>query len=171
MQSIMKGYIKEGNRHGVRFFFMEGTHEHPERGRCWTFDLLKPSDVGSVFLSTQEVEPCVRPIGETIEELQIDALLGFSQGAAMVDAFLSTKEGHRIQKVVLMSPFSVLRKESKKEHTVPTFFVVDDEDTVATPDLIPVEEYLDVRWLLHKKGHKITTSRTHVKEICSFLSS
>ena len=152
MQQLMKKYERIGRQYNVQFFFLDGQYQHPERGRCWTPHLLWPKDVGTVMLDEDHARECVQTIHTEVLDKEIDALLGFSQGAAMVDVYLSLVPDTPVQRAVLMAPFRCLEPTEAadtRSRDTRTLLLSSKEDKVAPVQRFPIEDFSQVECILH----------------------
>lgn len=70
--------------------------------------------------------------------LDIHVLLGFSQGANVVDTFLAYKGNPRIKCAVIMSGYSLVDPK-RVSHTIPVLGVISEIDDIVPHNLNPTQ--------------------------------
>lgn len=187
---LLKHYIRIGEKqYNLKFYFTEAKYDHPLGGKTWYQQPLNVADIGKIEYSKELVGDTLDDISRIIAEKNITVLLGFSQGANVVDTFLKYQK-HDIRRAVLMSGYSLvvtklfpeesgLLPEStfakqKGENTpinVTAMNVISDADTVVPSHLCPGGYNVSrQRTLKHDKGHKLPTQAAHIREICEFCA-
>ncbi len=114
------------------------------------------------------VKDTLDDIDKLIIDNDITVLLGFSQGANVVDTYLSHREHAGIKCAVIMSGYSLVDPGRKDKVDVPVLGVVSEADDVVPHDLNPID-YVSTKVLTHNKGHKLPTSNPQIREICVFM--
>ena len=167
-RDLLKNYIKLGEKqYNLKFHFTEAVYDHPQGGKTWYCQPLDVKEIGSIKYDEELVSKTLDYIGELIVKLEIDVLLGFSQGANVVDTFLSHRDHPNIKRCVLLSGYSLI-DENRKPVDIPCLSVVSKEDTIVPMSLTPTD-YNENIVLIHDKGHKLPTSNPQIRQICSFM--
>ena len=169
-QSLLRPYIKLG-KPDIEFIFLEATHDAPMKGKSWYSKNLELEDVGRVAAEAYQIEETMDEIENCIIEERINVLLGFSQGANVVDTFLryryASESPYDIERAVLMSGYS-FKDEDIKSLDVPVLTIASLND-----ELVPFKHnpsaYKSRLELLHDKGHKVPTRMSTVRSILSFI--
>ena len=164
-QRLMKNYIRLGEKqYNLKFHFTEAKYDHPLGGKTWYNKPLNVSDIGSIEYNEKLVSDILDDIAILIEENNINVLLGFSQGANVVDTFLTYRPG-LVERAIIMSGYSLVDPDRKISNT-PVMIVSSEQDTVVPCKLNP--QYEKTSTLVHDKGHKLPTRNTQIREICTF---
>lgn len=167
-RQLMKNYIKLGEKqYNLKFHFIEAKYDHPDGGKTWYNKALDVTEIGSIKYDEELVNDTLNDIDELIKSYGISVLLGFSQGANVVDTYLSHRDHSRIKCAVIMSSYSLVDPE-REEVDVPVLGVVSEEDEVVPHHLNPTD-YVESRVLKHDKGHKLPTRNPQIREICIFM--
>lgn len=165
-RQLFKNYIRLGEKqYNLKFYFIEAKYDHPDGGKTWYNKSLEVSKIGQIEYNYDLTNDCLDDIGDFIKEYNIDALLGFSQGANVVDTFLSHRDHPTIKCAVIMSGYSLI-DPNRNDIDIPLLGVISKEDTVVPFELNPTEEVL-----IHDKGHKLPTRNPEIRQICTFLQT
>lgn len=165
-QQIMKNIVKLGEKqYNLKFFFTEAKFDHPAGGKTWYKKPLVIEDIGKIEYSEDLVKDTLNDVEQLIEENNIHALLGFSQGGNVVDTFITYRNNPNIKCAVNMSGYAFV-DSSRKESVLPVLGVASKNDTIVPFDLT-IAKYM----VEHDKGHKIPTRKPHMREILKFLQT
>ena len=165
---LLKNYIKFGEKqYGLKFHFTEAKYDHPDGGKTWYNKPLNVADIGSIKYDEDLVSDTLDDIETIIKDNNIHVLLGFSQGANVVDTFISHRDSG-IKCAVIMSGYSLVdvKELTRKELTMPLLGVVSNSDTV-----VPIEYNPTEMTLIHDKGHKLPTRNSEIRKICIFMQT
>jgi predicted esterase len=169
-EGLMKNYVRLGEKqYGLKFHFIEAKHNHPQGGKTWYNKPLDVSQIGQIQYDPELVNDTLDDIAKEIDEKQINVLLGFSQGANVVDTFLQYREHPNIKCAVIMSGYSLV-DPNRKETELPILTVTSESDEIVSHKLSPTD-YTEINFLRHDKGHKLPTSNAHIRQICSFMQA
>jgi len=164
-QRLMKNYIRLGEKqYNLKFHFTEAKYDHPLGGKTWYNKPLNVSDIGTIEYNEKLVSDALDNIVLLVKENNISVLLGFSQGANVVDTFLTYRPG-LVERAVIMSGYSLVDPD-RKTSNIPVMIVSSEQDTVVPCKLNP--RYEKTSTLVHDKGHKLPTRNTQIREICTF---
>ena len=169
-ESLMKNYVKLGEKqYNLKFFFTEAKYVHPIGGKTWYKRPLDVSLIGSIPYEEDLVMETLNDIDKLIEDNNISVLLGFSQGANVVDTFLAYKGNPKIRCAVIMSGYSLV--DPKRENvSVPVLGVASEKDDIVPFELNPIQ--YDAHYLIsHDKGHKLPTQNTIIRQVCVFMQT
>ena len=170
-KDLLRNYIRLGEKqYGLMFHFMEAKFDHPLGGKTWYKRPLNVADIGKIVYDDDLVGETLDDLSRAIDEKHIDVLLGFSQGANVVDTYLAHKEDNRVKRAVIMSGYSFVDPNRKQEIDVPVISVVSEADDIVPHDLNPTN-YRDQHIIKHDKGHKLPTSNPVIREICGFMET
>lgn len=165
-QGILEPYVRIGKKIGVNFFFCEGRYDYPEQGKMWLPYVLDLSAVGKVAYQPELLQAVMDDLDFLIKQYDISILLGFSQGANIVDTYCQYRRNPKIQKVILLSGYSFV-DSNRTMIPIPCLNVVSKGDSIVPKDLAP-RDYLSVKEITHDKGHKVPVKTPIVKEILDF---
>lgn len=167
-ESILKSLVKIGTKsHDLEFFFIEAEYEHPLGGFTWYNRPLEVKDIGSIEYDDDLVRSCMDQIQRAIDELDIDVLVGFSQGGNVVDTYLATHEDTRIKRAIIFSGYELNNKD-RQTVKIPTLSVYSEEDTVVESKHRP-SHYEILSEFKHEKGHKHPTGNPLQRSFCEFI--
>jgi predicted esterase len=155
----------------IKIFFTEAKYDHPFGGKTWYNKPLVVGDIGNIEYSAELVNDTMDDISKLITEHNISVLLGFSQGANVVDTYLTYKKDMRIKCGIMFCGYSLVDPDREKlQSNTPIMNIVSEQDLIVPHNLAPLM-YNGVKELMkHEKGHKIPTSKPHLREICNFIS-
>jgi predicted esterase len=111
-------------------------------------------------------------IEKCIKDLDIDVLLGFSQGANVVDTYLTHRPAHSVKRAVIMSGYSLegtLETPIEAPIDIQMLGVISEQDEVVLSTLNPSGNYVKSDVLFHDKGHKIPTRNPQIRKILVFM--
>ncbi len=168
-KSLLKNYIKFGERdNNLKFHFIEAQYNHPDGGKTWYNRPLDVSKIGLIKYDEDLVKQAMEQISTYIRDNNISVLVGFSQGANVVDTYLQTTTDNYINKVVMFSGYSLVSDEKKNKVDISVMNVYSREDTIV-PYKFRSTNYSQITDTVHDKGHKLPTSNPVVKNICKFM--
>lgn len=167
MKDLMKNFIKIGEKYDLNFFFTEAKYDHPIEGKTWYKRLINVEDIGNIHYDVTFVQSTLDDIKEIITQHNISCLIGFSQGANVVDTYLGYMSDHRVKSAVMFSGFS-LCDESRKKSLVPIINVISDQDTIVSNKMAP-SAYYSIIEIKHDDGHTIPKFEHIYLNICSFI--
>ena len=179
-KSLLKNYIKFGCRDdNLEFHFIEGLYDHPDGGKTWYNVPLDVDKIGFIKMDDQLVKEAMDQVSKYIKENNITVLLGFSQGANVIDTYLQTTKDKYIKKAVMLSGYSLVKdkddkdvknitSESMAKVDVPILNVYSNEDTIV-PSKFRSINYNNIANIIHEKGHKTPTSNPTIRTICKFM--
>jgi len=147
---------------------MDAKYDHPLGGKTWYKRPLEVKEIGKIPYDEDLVMDTLNDVSKVIEDLKIDVLLGFSQGANVVDTFLAYKGNDNIKRAVIMSGYSLVDSTRKKEIDVPVVGVISEADDVVPHNLNPTG-YTTSYVINHDKGHKLPTSNGTIRQLCVFM--
>jgi len=194
----LRDYLKRETSHHLCFHFLDAEYEICEyklvmkngacsttetyQSRTWFNEVVDTDKVGCVKYDPKVAEePCQRVI-EYIRNNSITALLGFSQGAILIDTLMRHHHVPEIKACLLFcgcsywSPTQVDTSDPTKivrdplQTVVPTLHVVSKDDTVVPFQLAPN----DGNTIVHVKDsgkHNVCTVKSKIWHYCDFLSS
>lgn len=170
-KELLKNYIRLGEKqYNLKFHFMEGKYDHPNKGKTWYKQPLDVSQIGKIPYDEDLVMDTLNNVDKMINENDISVLLGFSQGANVVDTFLAYKSNNKIKYAVLMSGYSLVDENRKEEIDIPCLSIISEVDDIVKHDLNPTG-YKESYVIKHDKGHKLPTSNTTIRQILTFMQS
>lgn len=171
-RDLMKNFIKLGEKqYGIKFHFTEAKYDHPLGGKTWYKVPLHVPDIGTIAYSEDLVKDTMDDIRELIHKNNITVLLGFSQGANVVDTYLAYfNNDNLIKRAVILSGYSLVDNNRNPSINVSVLGVVSDSDTVVSSNLNPTG-YKTSQVIKHDKGHKLPTSNTTIRQILTFMNA
>jgi predicted esterase len=169
-EGLMKNFVRLGEKqYNLKFFFTEAKYDHPNGGKTWYKRPLEVSQIGSIPYEDDLVRETLNDIDELIEENNIQVLLGFSQGANVVDTFLGYKGNKKIKCAVIMSGYALV--DTNRENVdVPVLGVISEKDDVVPYKLNPTQYFVH-NVIMHDKGHKLPTQNSIIRQICTFMQT
>lgn len=170
---VLRKFKSLGEKMGIEFFFLEADYDHPERGKMWFDDTLVLEDIDKLELKNINVSKVMEKVDSIVKEKNINVLLGFSQGANVVDTFISQKtklqEPTSIEKVILFSGYSFIDPE-RVDIPVKCLQIGDETGDVFVPFEYSSKNYTNLEILTHSRGHKIPTQAEDVRRILKFIT-
>lgn len=163
---ILEPYVRLGKKQNVNFFFCEAKYDHPRAGKTWLSVPLELSSIGVIEYPRDLCEEVFFDIDEMIQQHDISILLGFSQGANMVDTYCQYRRNPQIKKVIIMSGYSFV-DPNRTLILIPALIVNSKGDEIVPKDLSP-RDYILIKEIVHDKGHKIPVKAPIVREILDF---
>ena len=167
-QNYMKHIVKMGEiKHNLEFIFIDAKYDHPKGGKTWYNQPLNIEDIGVAKYNYDLTNDALIDLSNIIAALQPTVLLGFSQGANVVDTFMSHCDHLSVKKVVLLNGYSLIEDPIVIESNC--LSVVSDYDTIVPSKLDPVVKYTTRETIKHNKGHVLPTSKPMIRNICTFM--
>jgi len=143
------------------YFFVDAPYEHSEKGKMWFKRELLISEIGIITHDLVGIDNTIMQINNVITQNNINMLLGFSQGANIVDTYLQLTNDKRIKKAILISGYSF--PNIKRTFDIPVIIVNSTVDDIVNPKYTPV--YPNSTKYIHDKGHKIPFTKTFIKQL------
>jgi predicted esterase len=162
---IANTYSKSNNV-TFNWHFTEGKYDHPIGGKTWYNKPLEVREIGSIPFDNDLVTDTLDNINKLIDDLNINVLLGFSQGGNVVDTFLVNRTNDKIKCGVIFSGYDLL-SENRQSVDIPIMAICSDSDQIVPSKFTPVYPNIVVK--KHDKGHKLPTSKPFVREIIEFM--
>ena len=150
------------------FHFTEGKYDHPIGGKTWYNKPLEVEKIGNIPFNDDLVSDTLDDINKLIDDLNINVLLGFSQGGNVVDTYLVNRTNDKIKCAVIFSGYDLV-DPNRKEINLPVMNVCSDNDTIVPSKYMPI--YPNMLIKKHDKGHKLPTSKPFVREIIEFINN
>lgn len=150
----------------VNWHFIEAKYDHPQGGKTWYNKPLDVDQIGSIPLDHDLVDGTLDDLTEVINKLNINVLVGFSQGGNVVDTYLVNRPNN-IKCAVIFSGYNLVDPERKIIDT-PVMNVCSQADIVVPCKFMPNYSHMEIKE--HDKGHKIPTSRPFLREILDFMT-
>ncbi len=168
-RDLLRNYIKIGEKQNIKFYFVEGKYDHPVGGKTWFNKPLDVKEIGRILFDDSLTKDALDDLHKSITDMNITVLLGFSQGANVVDTFMTHRNHQNIKRVVLMSGYSLVDPLNKTVD-VPCLTVISDTDEIVPSNLNPIN-YKELYIILHDKQHKLPTSNPTIRTICKFIGT
>lgn len=158
--------LSKSKSHDIRFHYIEAQYDHSLGGKTWYNVELDVSKIGTIELDHEMVDPTLNMIENVIENLNIEVLLGFSQGGNVVDTYLMNKQ-NKIKCAVIFSGYNLVDPQRNNKCETPVLNVYSDQDTIVPAKFMPQYKNMEVK--SHDKGHKLPTSKPYVREIIEYI--
>jgi predicted esterase len=160
LQTHCKDLIRFSKQSRIKLIFYTAPYRHPERGNTW---IDRPPELSDEYLpsieSKSEYIMSLKSIIEIIKNENVTILLGFSEGACVIDALIRMfhAECESIERVVLLSGCSFPGFESMSiPFHIAVLNVFSDEDIIVkSSDRPKFPSNITVFELQHHKGHNI----------------
>ena len=188
-QQAMRRYLNRAKHDGVRYLFVEAPHDHIHGGKQWLDQYLalpvrredltysergctesmESMDLIDQFIALYNAHKYTQVLdamARHIDRYNINVLLGFSQGANVIDTFLSHRDAPRIQCAVLMSGYSCVDVD-RRVIQIPVLAVTSPNDTVTPSALQTPTEHMAV--IEHNEGHLVSKGRSIVRQVIAFI--
>ena len=170
-RDLLKNYIRLGEKqYSLKFHFMEAKYDHPLGGKTWYKRPLDVAEIGKILYDEELVDDTLDDVQKMIDDNGIHVLLGFSQGANVVDTFLAYRGHDNIKCAVIMSGYSLVDPNRKADIDVPVIGVISEADEVVPYQLNPTN-YTESHVIKHDKGHKLPTSNITIRQILTFMQT
>lgn len=167
--SVMQELIRFGNKEKINFHFIEGKYDHPNGGgKTWYHIPLVLSDIGKIKYDPTLVNDVLDDLDKIIEELNINVLLGFSQGGNVVDTYLRYRGNKKIKCAVIFSGYSLADSDNNYISDVPLLNIWSKSDDIVPYNLAP-SSYKNITTIEHDKGHKLPTSKPMLRNIIGYI--
>lgn len=173
-EGFMKNIVKMGEKqHNLNFIFTEAEHDHPNGGKTWYNKPLDVKEIGHIAYDIDLTKDALTKLSDTIKTNNIDVLLGFSQGANVVDTYMAHCDHHSIKRVVLMCGYSLV-EDAPISIDTSCLSVISANDKIVPFELDPGSSklrYSKSHVIKHEKGHVLPTSKPMMRSICNFIQS
>jgi len=150
----------------INFHYTEALYDHSCGGKSWynvEFDISK---IGTIEYDSDTVNPTINHIDKLVSELNIDVLLGFSQGGNVVDTYLVNKT-NSIKCAIIFSGYNFIDENRNVNVETHVMNVISEEDKIVPSKFMPIYKNMEVRY--HNKGHKLPTSKPFVRNIIEYI--
>lgn len=161
---IANVYCKNKNNI-IKWHFIEAKYNHSAGGKTWYKIELDVQKIGAIIMDHDIVDETINEIDEIVKTLNIDVLIGFSQGGNVVDTYIVNKENN-IKCAVIFSGYDLIDENRKKVNT-PVMNICSDIDDIVKSKYMPIYDNMIVK--KHDKGHKLPTSKPFVREIIEYI--
>lgn len=165
MREIATTYSK-GKNCEMLWHFIEAEYDHSMGGKTWYNVELDVQKIGTIEYDGEMVNPTLDMLEQVISDLNIDVLVGFSQGGNVVDTYLVNKE-NKIKCAVIFSGYNLVNPNRKTDVETQVMNVYSDQDTIVPSKFMPI--YKNMVLKAHDKGHKLPTSKPYVREIVDYI--
>lgn len=167
-EGLLKNFIKFGEKqYNLKFHFTEAKYDHPLGGKTWYNRPLNVAEIGSIPYDAALVSDTLDDIKQIIQKENIHVLLGFSQGANVVDTYLAYRDSANIKCAVLLSGYSLV-DANRQPVDVPVLTVISESDDIVPAKFNPTG-YKENQVINHDKGHKLPTQNPQIRQICTFM--
>ena len=136
-------------------------------GKTWYNIEIDITQIGYIEYNEHIVKTTLDELDDYINNLNIDVLLGFSQGANVIDTYLVNRK-NSIKCAILFSGYSFVDSCRQLPNT-PVMNVISDSDIIVQSKYAPF--YTNMTIKKHDKGHKLPTSRPFIREIIEYIHS
>lgn len=163
-QKLFKDYEKLLTKQQYHCIYLEGFYRHSEIGSMWYEEQIELEDIGQDSISLKNIHTSINQLHQIILTHQIHYLIGFSQGANLIDTYLRLHQEVSIQKVLLFNGYSFPQFKSLIPQVDSLIFVTSDEDDIVSTDklILNYSNYLQIN---HSYGHKIGLKTKEIKNI------
>lgn len=150
----------------VQAVYVDAPYKH-HCGRMWTpvpqYVQSKPRmNVHLLSKAFTTIDGCIETHG-------IDHLYGFSQGAAVVDAYMSVgKYRESIKSVILDCGYEYTFDSSRPLISAPTLLINSYNDSMVPPELRP-KHYSSITCVTHRFGHRVHMPQSMASIVSAFL--
>jgi predicted esterase len=165
MREIATTYCKNKKCEMI-WHFVEAEYDHSLGGKTWYNVELDVPKIGTIEFDHAMANPTLEMIDKVINDLNINVLVGFSQGGNVVDTYLVNKENH-IKCAVIFSGYNLVDDNRKVDVETPVMNVYSDSDMIVPSKFMPIYKNMELR--AHDKGHKLPTSKPFVREIIDYI--
>lgn len=165
MREIAITYSKCKNCEMI-WHFIEAEYDHSWGNKTWYNVELDVAKIGTIEYDDLMVNPTLDMLDKVILNLNIDVLIGFSQGGNVVDTYLVNKQ-NQIKCAVIFSGYNLVDSNRKTDIETHVMNVYSDQDTIVPSKFMPI--YKNMITKAHDKGHKLPTSKPYVREIIDYI--
>lgn len=150
----------------IKFYYIEAQYDHSWGGKTWYKIELDITQIGKLEYKTEIASPTLEMLDNIIKELNINVLIGFSQGGNVVDTYLVNKSNN-IKCAIIFSGYNFVDKNRNIDISTPVMNVFSEEDKIVPSKFMPVYKNMELK--SHDKGHKLPTSKPFIREIIEFI--
>ena len=170
-QNLLKQFNEKAGKSNIRLVFLEAQYDHPLGGKTWYSIPLDVQDIGTAPLDLEQAAPTMELVDKFVAEHGVQVLLGFSQGANVVDTWFALRpDQQQVKTAVLLSGYSFVNTESMTRSCRACLNVTSSSDQVVKAIFAPTVGYPNVVAAeVHDKGHKIPTSKPQLQRIVDFI--
>lgn len=186
-QSYMNSIVKMA-KNKIEFIFIQAPFEHPLGGLCWTDPPLNVNDIyrinngafePAIERNDKMLQTSFQLLEKTIEETGAEILLGFSQGAFVINEFMlqGGDVSKRIKKIITIAGFAFRDSYDKHINNCSALIVSHPMDSIV-PHSIAFHNFDKVTQIEHnnkelkypsREGHVIPTRAEHTRAITNFI--
>lgn len=138
------------------FFFIDGLYNHSQQGKMWYRRELQLKDIGKMIHDPSLTMKTIDQINDEITKNNIDMMIGFSQGANVIDTYLQLTHDDRIKRAILMSGYSFVG--ISRNCITPVITICSETDDIVDPKYNPY--FINSENIVHNKGHKMILNKT-----------
>ena len=152
---------------GVRYIFCDAPYDNESGGKKWYETLLSlPPSKEYLTYNANDCADTLDIIARDIIKYDIHVLLGFSQGANVIDTFLSHRNAPSIKCAVLLSGYSFASTD-RCAICVPILVATSSCDT-AIPSALQIPQK-GMALIHHTNGHAVDRGRNTMRKIIQFI--
>ena len=188
---IMSNYIKMISKlaPGSKFYGLDGPFQYNgelenhlnqkglsavnlgESSRMWYETVLRIESIGFDNTPHEHIIFTLDYLEMKIELHDIDILIGFSQGANLVDTYVRLRNlNSKIKKVIIFNGYTFPRYETLLPNVQKGIIVTSQSDEIVPPHTL-CNNYLNSSYFEHEKGHKIKTNNSFIRTVVQSLIS
>lgn len=164
-RSIATTYSKTQNC-DINFYYIEAQYDHSLGGKTWYNVELNVNKIGVIEYEENVVRDTLEMLDKKIKELNINVLLGFSQGGNVIDTYLTHVENN-IKCAVIFSGYNLIDPNRNLKCETHVMNVCSDIDTIVPIKFMPIYKNMEIKY--HNKGHKLPTSKPYIREIINYV--
>lgn len=172
----LKDFIKISRSAKIKLFFLDAPFKHPIRGKTWVIrDDTQSDEYLPDFSDTSKYQLSMDIIIEHIVRNDITCLLGFSEGACMIDTLLRVNHPSmsQITRYVLMNGTSFTNVPTTiTSQNIHIMSIVSENDTIVKiSDKPTYDSSINEIVLHHDRGHNIPRTKEQriiIGFICGF---
>ena len=151
------------------FFYFSAQYVHVDKGRMWYREHLDLDKIGKDDIPESSVFNSMEYLKVHIEANNINALIGFSQGANMVITYLRLYgyNNMNIKFAIIISGYDFPRYQNIPIE-IPILFIGSNEDDIVNINLKPIN-CINMTELIHEKGHIVPQRSSLITKVIEWI--
>lgn len=178
---IMDNYIKKIMKSGSKVYGLDGPFDYNGEldddvdqqkminQKMWFETRLRLENIGLNDIPHDQINFTLDYLQKEIELHDINVLIGFSQGANLIDTYLRLRNlDFRIKRVIILNGYTFPRYRGLIPNVELCIIVTSKNDEIVPMDKLH-NNYSNSLFFEHEKGHKIKTNSPFIRDIIECL--
>jgi len=174
-KNMIKYFVDKLVESNMNIYFLEAKYDHPGqkkfpnwKNKTWYAKPLDIDEIGKIPYSPNLVNDVMDDIESAITKFNINILVGYSQGANVVDTYLGYRNDDRIKCAILFSGYSLV-DQMRGLADCPILVVHSENDKIVLFRYKP-SKYNNIEIYFHNDEHNFP-SKVHIDNIILWLKN